>query len=113
MWIVWEDTKTVPKKTQNEEVILKTDHKLFVHIVFVASSQKTKMKEVLQYPFDLLLWSLTNSDETLKKTNKVTLARKLEGNVSLSEEIPYPSACIIDGLNHIQKTNDTTSPLIN
>ena len=95
----------VTKKTSNKEVILKTDHKLFGHMVLVASSRKVEMKEVLQYPLGPLPWSLANCDGTLKKTNKAALARKLEANVSSAEEIPQPSACIIDGMSLIQKTN--------
>ena len=95
----------VTKKTSNKEVILKTDHKLFGHMLLVASSRKIEMKEVLQYPLGPLPWSLANCDGTIKKTNKAALARKLEANVSSAEEITQPSASIIDGMSPIQKTN--------
>jgi len=95
----------VTKKTSNKEVILKTDHKLFGHMLLVASSRKIEMKEVLQYPLGPLPWSLANCDGTIKKTNKAALARKLEANVSSAEEITQPSASIIDGMSLIQKTN--------
>ena len=40
---------------------------------------------------------------TLNKTNKSALVKKLETNVPPANEIPRPSACIIDGMSLIQK----------
>ena len=37
--------------------------------------------------------------------NMAALARELERNVSLAEDIPDPSTCIIDGMSLVQKMN--------
>ena len=39
----------------------------------------------------------------LCKKNKAALARELETNVLPAENIPTPSACIIDGMNLVHK----------
>ena len=61
------------------------------------------MREVLQHPLGPLPWALSNSDGTIKKTNKAALAKQLEGKVSSTESINEPSATIIDGMSLIQK----------
>jgi len=43
-------------KLSNKEVILKTDHKLFGHMICVASSRNINMKDVLQHPLGPLPW---------------------------------------------------------
>ena len=60
------------------------------------------MRDVLAYP---LPWAFANADGSLRKMNKVALARELERNVSPSEDIPDPPTCIIDGINLVQKMN--------
>ena len=65
-------------KSTNKETVLKEDHKLFGHIVLIATSRKLDMKSVLAHPLGPLPWSLGNCDGTLKKTTKSTLARQLE-----------------------------------
>ena len=62
---------------------------------------------MLQHPLGPLPWALSNSDGNLKKTNKSTLARHIEGRVAPA---PLPSACIIDGMsmvNNISGDNRT------
>ena len=44
-------------------------------MVFVASSRKLDIQEVLQHPLGPLPWSLANEDGTMKNTNKAALAR--------------------------------------
>lgn len=92
-------------KGTNKDAILKSDHKLFGHMVLVATSRKFDMSSVLAHPLGPLPWSLGNCDGTLKKTSKATLARKLENNVSLAEVIAQPSAFIIDGMSLVQKAH--------
>ena len=57
-----------------------------------------------------LLWALASGDGSLRKTYKAAPARELEKNVSPTEEIPKPSATIIDGTSLVQKLqgNDQT-----
>ena len=92
-------------KSTNNETVLKADHKLFGHMVVIATSRKLDMRSVLAHPLGPLPWSLGNCEGTLKKTSKSTLARQLEKNVSLAEAIPQPSTCIIDGMSLVQKVH--------
>ena len=92
------------KKLSNKVVVLKSDNKLFGQMLLVASSRKLDMKVVLQHPLGPLPWSLANCDGTMKKTNKAALARNLETKTFPAEDIPKPSACIIDAMSLIQKT---------
>ena len=87
------DTPRVAKST-HKETILKADHKLFGHMVLIATSRKLDMRSVLVHPLGLSPWSPVNCDDTLKKTSKSTLARQLENNVSLAERILHLSTCI-------------------
>lgn len=92
-------------KSTHRETVLKADHKLFGHMVLIATGRKLDMRSVLAHPLGPLPWSLGNCDRPLKKTSKSTLARHLEKNVSLAEVIPQPSTCIIDGMNLVQKVH--------
>lgn len=92
-------------KSTNKETVLKADHKLFGHMVLIATSRKLDMRSVLTHPLGPLPWSLSNCDGNLKKTSKATLARQLEKNVSLVETIPQPSTCIIDGISLVQNVH--------
>ena len=65
----------------------------------------TPLKDVLAHPLGPLPWALANADGSLRKTNKATLARELEKNVSPAEAIPTPSTCIIDGMGLVQRMN--------
>ena len=97
--------KSSVTKGKNKETVLKADHKLFGHMVLIATSRKLDMRAVLEHPLGLLPWSLGNSDRTLKKTSKASLTRQLERNVSVSDEIPQPSTCFIDGMSLVQKAH--------
>lgn len=90
-------------RTSNKQTMLKADHRLFGQMVLIATSRNLNMKEVLKHPLGPLPWSLANGDGTMKKTNKAALSRELEKNVAAAENIPSPSACIIDGMAVIQK----------
>ena len=65
-------------KGANKDAIIKADHKLFGHTLFVATSSKLDMSSVLAHTFGPLPWSLGNCDDTQKKTSKAALAQKLE-----------------------------------
>ena len=52
-----------------------------------------------------LPWGLANPDGSIRKTNKASLVRELEKNVSPAETIIHPSSCIIDGMSMIQRLN--------
>ena len=69
----------------------------------VAAGCNLDMREVLKHPSGPLLWALSNCDFTLKKTNKSTVARHIERKVAPAESIPLPLACIIDGMNLVNK----------
>lgn len=97
---------SVKRKSKNSQnVVLKTDRNLFSHMIFVAERRQVNMKDVHAHPLGPLPWALANTDGTLRKTNKAALARDLEKNVSAAEEIPTPSATIIDGMGLVQKLN--------
>lgn len=95
--------KKITKTSSNKEIVLRSDNKLFGHMLLVARSRQLDMKDVLQHPLGPLPWSLANCDGTIKKTNKAALARKLESNAHPAEDFPRPSACIIDGMSIVQK----------
>lgn len=95
--------RTTTKKQTNKEQMLISDNKLFGHMLLVASSRNLNMQDVLKHPLGPLPWSLANSDGTMKKTNKAPLARKLETMASIAEDIPSPSACVIDGMSLVYK----------
>ena len=61
------------------------------------------MREVLKHPLGPLPWVLSNCDDTIKKTNKSTLARHIERRGAPAKSIPLPPACIIDGMSLINK----------
>lgn len=64
-------------KCTSKETVLKADHKLFGHMVLIATSRKVDIKSVLTHLLGPLPWSLGNCDGTLKKTSKSTLAGQL------------------------------------
>lgn len=90
-------------KVLRQQIILKADRNLFAHMIIIAQSRKIPIKEVLAHPLGPLPWSLANSDGSLRKTNKAALARELEKNVPPAEDMPTPSACIIDGMSLVHK----------
>ena len=99
----FDGAKRCKTKVNGKEVILKSDNRLFAHMILVASSRKLNMKEVLKHPLGPMPWSLANTDGAPRKTNKAALARKLEAKASPANEMEYPNACIIDGMSVAQK----------
>ena len=94
-------TKTV--KAGGAEVVLRADRNLFARMILIAESRKLSMKNVLAHPLGPVPWSLATSDGSLRKTTKSSLAKELQKLISPAETIPYPSACIIDGMSIVQK----------
>ena len=56
-------------------------------------------------PLGPIPWALATPDGSLRKTNKASLRKGLIQNVSVAEAIPKASACIIDGMNLVQRMN--------
>ena len=56
-------------KVPKRDVILKADRRLFANMVLVATGCNLYIREVLKHPSGPLLWTLSNCDCTLKKTN--------------------------------------------
>lgn len=99
-------SKTVKKvKASGREIILKADRMLFGKMILIAQTRKDlNMKDVLCHPLGPLPWSLATPDGKQRKTNKSTLAKELQKNVSVAEVIPQPSATIVDGMALVQRT---------
>ena len=98
------DNARKPSKSYSiREQVLIRDNKLFGQMLLVASSRNLNMKNVLEHPLGPLPWSLANRDETMKKTNRASLARKLENMSGAVDEVQQPSAYIIDGMSLVQK----------
>ncbi|KAK5859272.1 hypothetical protein PBY51_003352 [Eleginops maclovinus] len=97
----------IQKKPRNlgqaKQAVLKADRNLFGHMILVAESRQLHMSDVLAHPLGPLPWALANGDGSLRKTNKVALARELEKNVAPADVIPEPSATIIDGMSLVQQ----------
>ena len=56
------------------------------------------MRDVMSHPLGPLPWALSNGDGTMKKTNKAVLPKHMERKVLPVEEVPHPSATIIDAM---------------
>ena len=100
-------TKQKKKGSSNgKEVVLKADRKLFGQMVLIVHTKKNlDMRVVFAHPLGPLPWSLANEDGSIRKTNKAILARTLQKNIQ-AENIPTPSATIIDGMALIQMKGD-------
>ena len=83
--------------------MLKADRALFGQMVIIAENRQLHMKDVLCHPMGPLPWALSSVDRSLQKTNKAALAKELQKNVPAAEEIPQPSACVIDGMVLVKK----------
>jgi hypothetical protein len=90
-------------KCQSKTIILKSDRALFGKIIITSQARNLKMKEVLSHSLGPLPWPLATPEGLLRKTNKATLAVKLQKDVPTAESIPVHSATIIDGMHFVQK----------
>ena len=91
------------KASNNEEVVLKAEKRLFAQMIVIAECRNLQMSEVLARPLGPLPWTLANPDGTLRKTNKASLAKELHKNVQAADAIPQPSACLIDCMALVQR----------
>ena len=62
--------KSASSKTSSKEVILRTDARLFGHMLLIAQNRKLDIEEVFSYPLGSKPWSLANPDGTLKKNRQ-------------------------------------------
>ena len=90
-------------KGTSKEVIIKADRALFAQMIIIAENRKLKMNDVLCHPLGPLPWSLASADGSLRKTNKASLAKQLQKNMTAADMIPQPCAQIIDGMAMVQK----------
>ena len=97
--------KKVSRGGKGKELVLKAEQNLFGQMILVAESRQLHMRDVLAHRLRPLPWALANPDGSIRKTNKASLARELEKNVSPAETIIRPSSCIIDGMSMIQRLN--------
>ena len=91
------------KASNNQEVVLKTEKRLFAQMIVIAECRNLQMSEVLAHPLGPPPWTLANPDGTLRKTNKTSLAKELQKNVQAADAIPQPSACLTDGMALVQR----------
>ena len=95
--------KVEVKSKTAKGIMLKADRALLGQMVIIAENRQLHMKDVLCHPMEPLPWALSSVDGSLRKTSKATLAKELQKNVPFAEEIPQPSACVIDGMVLVQK----------
>ena len=87
----------------SKEVIIKADRALFAHMIIIAENRKLKMNDVLCHPLAPLPWALAAADGSLRKTNKASLAKELQKNMTAADMIPQPRVRIIDCMAMVQK----------
>ena len=76
---------------------------MFAQITVIAECKNLQMSEVLAHPLEPHLWTLANTDGTLRRTNKASLAKELQKTVQAADVILQPSACLIDGMALVQR----------
>ena len=57
------------------------------------------MEDILAHPLGPLPWALSTLDGLLRKTNKAALAKLLQNNVALAEELPTNTVSVVDGMH--------------
>ena len=61
------------------------------------------MEDITSHPMGPLPWALSTPDGLLRKTNKASLATALQKNVTVADQLPPNPACVIDGMNLVQR----------
>ena len=97
--------KQVNVSTNEKQVALRADKNLFSMMALISQSRRLDMPSVLAHPLGPVPWALASADGTLRKTNKAALGIALEKLADTAEVIPTNSACIIDGMSIVRKTN--------
>ena len=90
-------------KTNGKNIILKADRSLFGRIIVMAQSRNLKMEDIFSHPLGPLPWALATPDGLLRKTNKASLATALQKSVIVADQLPPNPACVIDGMNLVQR----------
>ena len=93
---------------------MKADRRLFGNMVLIVQSRKLEICNVLPHRIGPSPWALSNGDGTMKKTNKAVLSKHLESKVLPVEEVPHPTATILDAMglmNKLPGENRTISEL--
>ena len=72
-------------------------------MVLSSQSRDLNIKEVLSHPLGPIPWALATLEGMKKATSKSTLANELIKLSTTLEEIPIPSATVIDGMAIVQK----------
>lgn len=93
-----------------KEVILKIDRNIFTMMAVVAQTWKLDMKNVLNHLLFPTPWSLTTTNGSLCKTNKMALSTFLEKLSSPAECLPDNATYIIKAITIVQnrKCNQKT-----
>ena len=86
-------------KTETE-VELKVDRNPFAKMVIIAQSRK---HEVMKHELGPFSWLLATCDGMLRKTNKATICKDLEGSGIRAFDTELSSACVIDAMSFVQK----------
>ena len=81
----------LPRGT-NKKLIIKVDCVLFVRMIIIAENRTLKINDVLCHPLGPLPWVLASADGSLRKTNKASLAKELQKNMTAADMIPQPNA---------------------
>ena len=95
--------ETIKQKSKGQDIVLHADINLFGHMILRAQSRTLDLRNVLCHPLGPVPWSLAATDGSPRKTNKSALAKYLVQNVPVADDIPSPSACIVDGMSLLQK----------
>ena len=97
--------KHVNVSRKEKQAALRADKKIFSMMALISQSRHLDMPSVLAHPLGPVLWALASADGTLRKTNKAALGIALEILADTVEVITTNSACIINGMSIVQKTN--------
>ena len=72
-------------------------------MIMIAENRKLKTSEVLCHSHGPLPWALASADGPLRKTNKASLAKELQQNITAADVIPQQRAQIINRMAMVQK----------
>ena len=77
------------KASNNQEVVLTAEKRLFAQMIVIAECRNLQMSEVVAHPLGPFPWTLANPDGTLPKTSKDSLAKELQ-TVQVADVIHQP-----------------------
>ena len=97
-------------KTETE-VELKVGRNRFAKMAIIAQSRQLDMHEVMKHELVHSSWLLATCDGMLRKTNKATICKDLEGSGIRAFDTELSSACVIDAMNFVQKLD--SNPRVN